>query len=337
MNPWRGLACLLAASLPLAAHAFTLQWPADCVDGETCFVQNYVDHDPSPAAHDFTCGTLTYNNHDGTDIRLPNLAAMRAGVAVLAPADGTVLRVRDGVPDQSVRGPHDSEADVQQHIAALKGHACGNAVVIQHAEGYQSMLCHMRAGSIRVHPGQPVKAGDAVGLVGLSGDTEFPHVHLTVRHDGMVIDPFSATPMASACAATATANLWAAPHPYRPTVLLGDGFANFAPTKDAMRDTPVRLTTMDKGAAALTYWVDLMGLQAADAVTLRIIAPDGSVFAENTHAFTSPRAQSFAFIGRRNQAQLAQGQYVASLRVMRADAQGATQPVVAATHSLTIP
>jgi hypothetical protein len=32
-------------------------------------VQNFVDHDVSVAARDFGCGSRTYNNHDGTDIR----------------------------------------------------------------------------------------------------------------------------------------------------------------------------------------------------------------------------------------------------------------------------
>jgi hypothetical protein len=41
-----------------------------CELGKICFVQNYVDVDPGPAALDFTCGSATYDGHKGIDIRL---------------------------------------------------------------------------------------------------------------------------------------------------------------------------------------------------------------------------------------------------------------------------
>lgn len=54
-----------------------------------------MDHDPSDAAHDFACGSLTYDTHKGTDFALPTLAAQAAGVNVLAAAAGTVVGVRN--------------------------------------------------------------------------------------------------------------------------------------------------------------------------------------------------------------------------------------------------
>ena len=96
----RRAACALfaAAALPAAAQPALLM-PVDCTLGETCFIQNYPDHDPGPGFADFTCGSLGYDGHDGTDVALLSLAAMRAGVAVLAPADGTVARVQVSVGD----------------------------------------------------------------------------------------------------------------------------------------------------------------------------------------------------------------------------------------------
>ncbi len=58
-----------------------------------------MDHDPGPDAADFTCNGLSYDTHTGTDFALPSLAAMQAGVAVLAAAPGTVAALRDGMPD----------------------------------------------------------------------------------------------------------------------------------------------------------------------------------------------------------------------------------------------
>jgi len=74
-----------AAAVALTAQAFLatppagaqepvpqLSFPLDCVPGTTCLVQDYVDRDPGTDARDFRCGRLTYDGHDGTDIRLPH-------------------------------------------------------------------------------------------------------------------------------------------------------------------------------------------------------------------------------------------------------------------------
>src|SRR5262249_35663984 len=56
--------------LATTATAFELGLPIDCEVGRSCVIQNYVDHDPSPNARDYQCGTLTYDGHNGTDFRL---------------------------------------------------------------------------------------------------------------------------------------------------------------------------------------------------------------------------------------------------------------------------
>ncbi|MDQ3558421.1 MAG: M23 family metallopeptidase, partial [Pseudomonadota bacterium] len=181
------LAFLAVLSGGVAAQAqesaFQLVLPIACDIGRTCLVQHLVDRDPGPGARDYMCGTLTNDGHDGVDFRLPSLAAMRAGVDVLAAADGTVAAIRDGTPDRSVR---------ETGLEAVAGTECGNGVRITHGNGWETQYCHMAQGSIQVSPGDPVLAGATIGRVGLSGQTEFPHLHLTVRRDGEVIDPFAA-------------------------------------------------------------------------------------------------------------------------------------------------
>ena len=71
-----------------AANPLLLDLPVACSVGETCFIQQYFDHDPGPGASDYTCGTMSYDGHDGVDIRLPTVAAMHKGVDVLAAAAG---------------------------------------------------------------------------------------------------------------------------------------------------------------------------------------------------------------------------------------------------------
>src|SRR5918998_1454905 len=99
LRPSAALAGALAAGVA-AAEPPRLQVPVACEIGRTCFIQNYLDQDPSPEAKDFSCGTLTYDAHNGTDFRVPTL---KTQVDVLAAADGRVLRARYDVPDVSVR------------------------------------------------------------------------------------------------------------------------------------------------------------------------------------------------------------------------------------------
>ncbi|MDG2570956.1 hypothetical protein P7L87_25725, partial [Vibrio parahaemolyticus] len=55
---------LTLVALPAVAQDISLRLPVACEIGRTCFIQHYVDRDPSPAASDYQCGTLTYDAHD---------------------------------------------------------------------------------------------------------------------------------------------------------------------------------------------------------------------------------------------------------------------------------
>ncbi|MCG6904806.1 MAG: M23 family peptidase, partial [Rhodobacter sp.] len=67
----RGLVtALVLCAAPAASQPLRLDLPIDCVIGDSCFVQNYVDRDPGPGAVDFACHGLTYDGHQGTDIAL---------------------------------------------------------------------------------------------------------------------------------------------------------------------------------------------------------------------------------------------------------------------------
>jgi murein DD-endopeptidase MepM/ murein hydrolase activator NlpD len=53
-----------------------------------------------------------------------------------------------------------------------------------------SVYGHMQMGSSDLEVGDVVKAGDFVGLVGSTGASTGPHLHLEVRVDGVQVDPF---------------------------------------------------------------------------------------------------------------------------------------------------
>lgn len=154
-----------------AQHFF---FPASCHYGENCWAVNYVDDNPAKGeASDFTCKQKTYDGHKGTDFAIPSITMMKKGVDVLAAADGTVLRVRDGEIDSL---KNTAELDVIKK----ERKECGNGIIINHGAGLQTMYCHLKQSSISVRPGQPVNAGEKIAQIGLSGVTEFPHLHFQV-------------------------------------------------------------------------------------------------------------------------------------------------------------
>jgi hypothetical protein len=200
----RGAAFLFAlfgfASLAVAADkVLHLGLPVGCEEGKTCWVVNYPDTTTSPPARDFRCGPRTYDDHDGTDFATADRHAMEAGVPVLAAAAGEVVSARDGEAAGTylALGP-----------GAVERRECGNGVILKHGR-WRTQYCHMRNGSVAVKPGQKVVQGQTLGLIGLSGRTEFPHLHLTVRRFGLVVDPFTGKTLGGGCAGgEAAAPLW---------------------------------------------------------------------------------------------------------------------------------
>lgn len=107
------------------------------------------------------------------------------GRSVLAPADGTVVAVRDGEPDHpAYRGlPSIGYALTQGRRAAAGWPAlAGNHVLIE-SDGVVVALCHLGRGSVEVEPGQRVAVGTVLGRCGNSGNSTEPHTHVQAIDD----------------------------------------------------------------------------------------------------------------------------------------------------------
>jgi len=297
---------LMTSALPASAEVFRLDLPLDCTLGQDCFIQQYKDHDTGPGVQDFTCNGLSYDTHTGTDFALPTLAAMQAGVAVLAAAPGRVTALRDGMPDIGLSPETATE---------IAGRDCGNGVVIQHEGGWQTQYCHLMQGSISVQQGQSVAAGERLGLVGLSGNTEFPHLHLTVRQDGRTVDPFDPDGQIT-CGAPDPDTLWAQPVAYVPGAILNAGFAtaipDFASIKAGTADaTPTR------DAPAMVAWGHAFGGRAGDVLQITLTGPEG-IISDHSDSLDKDQAQFFRAVGRRSrEGGWAAGDYVAEIMLLR--------------------
>jgi murein DD-endopeptidase MepM/ murein hydrolase activator NlpD len=63
----------------------------------------------------------------------------------------------------------------------------GNTVEINHGYGYLTLYGHMSV--FKVRPGQNVKRGDVIGLVGNTGKSTGPHLHYEVHYKGQIMNP----------------------------------------------------------------------------------------------------------------------------------------------------
>lgn len=101
---------------------------------------------------------------------------MHAGVDLGLPTGTPIYAVADGVVESS-------------------GHLgnCGSGVRVNHSGGFMSVYCH--ASKLEVQTGQSVKSGETIALVGSTGMSTGPHLHLGIKKDGEWIDPKTVVPL----------------------------------------------------------------------------------------------------------------------------------------------
>ena len=208
----------------------SLAWPLDCYRGEACLAHiGYPDLDNE--GQDFDCKPVDIRRHEGTDIGITR-DAMDKGVNVYAAADGVVQWTFDGRYDSCPSTLPDCQAPALPMAPGVRdgymvctelGAYCkngqgrcfwcfygGNVVVIRHDAStgvFATRYDHLRTGSIRVQPGERVRKGQVIGLVGSAGKSTGPHLHFEIWKSTFY-DPYD--PWTGSCH-TGDARLWPFP------------------------------------------------------------------------------------------------------------------------------
>lgn len=263
---------------PRGSHP-QLDWPLRAANGLNDYefhgVSNFVDHDPAypGALLDFTCGDRTYDlsggyNHRGVDIftwPFPWQRMDNDEVEVVAAAAGTIVARADGNFDRSCSINNNS----------------WNAMYVMHADGSMVWYGHLKNGSLTTKPvGETVTSGEYLGVVGSSGSSSGPHLHLEVYDaSGTPNDPFQ-----GACNSMNGESWWVSQRPYYDSginkLTTGHAPPDFAVCPQP--EHPNAATVFDPGDTVFftTYYRDQLSSQQS---VYTILRPDGSIWNTWTH------------------------------------------------------
>ncbi|MEM9661507.1 MAG: M23 family metallopeptidase [Planctomycetota bacterium] len=143
------------------------------------FINNYTDlNGTAPGVLDWDCSNHTYHTHRGHDVGLKSFEEQFIGVPIFAALPGTVIDRDDGHFDQNT----------------VWAQQPANFVVIDHGDiepGLRTFYWHMRNGSVLPQIGDRVEAGQQIGLVASSGNSDGPHLHFEVWRNGSWVETMS--------------------------------------------------------------------------------------------------------------------------------------------------
>ncbi len=284
--------------------------PLGCDLGQDCWPVKYVDVDTKDGAlQDFKCTEKTSDGHKGTDFAIPSAYKMKRGVDVFAALDGKVLRIRDGENDYVK-----SKEDLESIQEARK--ECGNAVLIDHGNGLQTIYYHLKQDSVVVQPKQEVRQGQKIGQVGQSGMAEFPHLHFGVHWEGGIVDPFTGLLNTDGCGKMKHSMWKDEAVLYEPVVIFDGGFRSKVPDFEAIKRGEENPEEISISSAAFVFWAGFYNLEEGDQVALQVFDPDGKLFVERHETLEKNRARQFYFAGRKiGNVQLMKGTYTATATV----------------------
>ena len=93
------------------------------------------------------------------------------GAKVYSVADGTVVAVNRGLPEQI--------PEVWPTGLALNDFG-GNYVIADIGNGHYAFYAHLQNGSVTVNVGDRLRAGQVIGLLGNTGNSAGPHLHFHI-------------------------------------------------------------------------------------------------------------------------------------------------------------
>ena len=276
-----------------------LSFPVACNIGQDCFVQKYVDHfEEKDVIKDYKCQMhRSSDNHKGTDIRVIDAIDIEKGVPILSIADGVVIKKRDGIDDKFVTNKEEADK--------VNSFGYGNVLVIKHNHGYNSLYAHMKKGSLIPEIGDKVYKGQKIAEMGISGLTEFPHLHFEILHNDKILDPFTGTQRKNDCDISTINNLWAK-EDYKKLIDSQDARivkTGFSTTQDIDKYKVMHgeydNIDIKQDDEKILFWTYIMLPELADKALITLYDPRNKVISREEYNFKKSFATFFQYIGKK--------------------------------------
>lgn len=263
-----------------ADTAVALSWPLSATNGLDDYgyhgISGFVDHDSRYGyLEDYTCGDRTYDlsgyNHKGTDFFTWPFAWNKMDndeVSVVAAAPGTIVYKQDGHDDRS---------------CDIDSGGSWNAVYVRHADNSVAWYGHLKNGSLTSKGvGDTVTTGEVLGVVGSSGNSTGPHLHLELYDSGAnLVDPY-----ADQC--NPIVSWWQAQRPYYDTAV-NKVMTGSAPVQwtECPNQTITNEQTEFSGGDIVYFTTFYRDQRAGQVSQYTIYQPDNSIFYDWTHSSTA--------------------------------------------------
>jgi murein DD-endopeptidase MepM/ murein hydrolase activator NlpD len=271
---------------PMQAQPQVLfDWPLRAVGSAAAWfdvhaIGNFVDQDQTAGnILDYECGPRTYDGHRGIDI-----VTWPFGWTLMDDDEVQIIAAASGVIVLKVDG--------NGHNSCAPG-GTANVVCVQHDDGSVAWYAHMKKFSLTPKlVGQAVARGEYLGVVGSSGSSTYPHLHLEV-HDKFnnLIEPFSGP-----CNSMNPDSWWRDQRPYYDSavnrLMVGDA-AVFVPPCPGRAITN-EVDALPRGTLGFftVFYHDLLSGQVGD---FKILRPAGTTFRSWSHASTDPHSAVYGW------------------------------------------
>lgn len=322
-----------AQSLPYDLNTtenVTLSLPIECDLSADCAIANYVDIKPGELVQNYLGRRRSYNGHRGIDFSIGDTWVMKRGVNVLAAKRGVVVGVRNYVEDININDLRKMyNLSVEDIPPEIRSKRCGNGIRIDHGHGWFTQYCHLKKGSVLVHKGDTVERGQQLGEVGLSGQTEFPHLHFQVEYvdpdtqKRIFIDPF--TGISTTGKRFVRQPLWEEEvieeAVYEPQVV-NFGFSSQVVTENhnerIFSGLLARHPVISATAGTLQFFAQIFGIERGDRVSMKIYDPPGRILSSSSTVKSEANVVYTAHTGKqRGQNEWKSGTYAGEIEIIR--------------------
>jgi hypothetical protein len=301
------------------ALAIELDFPLNCKLGVNCWISDLQSHLLQKNKNkevDFLCKSKTYPGNIGTAFATRRNDHMNNSVEVISPINGRVKSVKDGINDISI-----NEIDRQSPVSDK----CGNFVILVQ-DDFEIELCHLKKNSITVKVNDEVKVGQNIGQVGLSGATEYPHLHVNLRKikankKYVEVDPFYGEQ--KECGLTPK-SLWTNPQQMekqaaKTGIIYNYGFAFNEIVAEEVRLWQKNNVTQPPTPNSIIGFVDIFSVNAGDKISLKIVDEMGKELASKTKEFNQYQNRYFIYVSKPLNGQKLRGQYFLKIDYKHAD------------------